>query len=36
MPVGVQIVGPRFGDAALLDVAALVAPVIDAALRQDA
>ncbi|SDB18245.1 amidase [Belnapia rosea] len=31
MPVGVQIVGPRFGDAALLDVAALVAPVIDAA-----
>jgi len=30
MPVGVQIVGPRFGDAALLDVAALVAPVIDA------
>ncbi|MCO6415503.1 amidase [Siccirubricoccus sp. KC 17139] len=29
MPVGVQIVGPRFGDAALLDVAALVAPVID-------
>ncbi|SDC29058.1 amidase [Belnapia rosea] len=31
MPVGVQIVGPRFGDAALLDVAALVASVIDAA-----
>ncbi|MFC7473018.1 amidase [Dankookia sp. GCM10030260] len=31
MPVGVQIVGPRFGDAALLDVAALVAPVIDPA-----
>ena len=30
MPVGVQIIGPRFGDAALLDVAALVAPVIDA------
>ncbi|MDB5371924.1 MAG: amidase family protein [Belnapia sp.] len=30
MPVGVQIVGPRFGDAALLDVAAVVAPVIDA------
>ena len=30
MPVGVQIVGPRFGDAALLEVAALVAPVIDA------
>jgi Asp-tRNA(Asn)/Glu-tRNA(Gln) amidotransferase A subunit family amidase len=30
LPVGVQIVGPRFGDAALLDVAALVAPVIDA------
>ncbi|PZW45806.1 Asp-tRNA(Asn)/Glu-tRNA(Gln) amidotransferase A subunit family amidase [Humitalea rosea] len=30
MPVGVQIVGPRFGDAALLDVAAAVAPVIDA------
>ncbi len=29
MPVGVQIVGPRFGDAALLDVAALVGPVID-------
>ena len=29
MPVGVQIIGPRFGDAALLDVAALVAPVID-------
>lgn len=29
MPVGVQIVGPRFGDAALLDVAELVAPVID-------
>ncbi|MFZ4410879.1 MAG: amidase [Paracraurococcus sp.] len=31
MPVGVQIIGPRFGDAALLDVAALVAPVIDPA-----
>ena len=30
MPVGVQIIGPRFGDAALLEVAALVAPVIDA------
>ncbi len=29
LPVGVQIIGPRFGDAALLDVAALVAPVID-------
>ena len=29
MPVGVQIVGPRFGDAALLEVAALVGPVID-------
>ncbi len=29
MPVGVQIVGPRFGDAALLDVAALIGPVID-------
>jgi len=31
MPVGVQIIGPRFGDAALLEVAALVAPVIDPA-----
>ncbi|NOG70269.1 amidase [Roseicella sp. DB1501] len=30
LPVGVQIVGPRFGDAALLEVAALVAPAIDA------
>lgn len=30
MPVGVQIVGPRMGDAALLDVAAAVAPVVDA------
>jgi Asp-tRNA(Asn)/Glu-tRNA(Gln) amidotransferase A subunit family amidase len=30
MPVGVQIVGPRFGDAALLDVAAVTAPIIDA------
>ncbi len=30
LPVGVQIIGPRLGDAALLDVAALVAPVIDA------
>jgi Asp-tRNA(Asn)/Glu-tRNA(Gln) amidotransferase A subunit family amidase len=29
LPVGVQIIGPRLGDAALLDVAALVAPVID-------
>ncbi len=29
MPVGVQIVGPRFGDAALLEVASLVAPVVD-------
>ncbi|WP_431285984.1 amidase [Humitalea sp. 24SJ18S-53] len=29
LPVGVQIIGQRFGDAALLDVAALVAPVID-------
>ncbi len=32
LPVGVQIIGPRLGDAALLDVAALVAPVIDPAL----
>lgn len=30
MPVGVQIVGPRYGDAALLAVAAAAAPVIDA------
>jgi Asp-tRNA(Asn)/Glu-tRNA(Gln) amidotransferase A subunit family amidase len=30
LPVGVQIVGPRFGDAALLEVAALIAPAIDA------
>ncbi len=29
MPVGVQIVGPRYGDAALLAVAAAVAPAID-------
>ncbi len=29
MPVGVQIVGPRYGDAALLAVAATVGPVID-------
>ena len=28
MPVGVQIVGPRFGDAALLDVAEAVSPII--------
>jgi Asp-tRNA(Asn)/Glu-tRNA(Gln) amidotransferase A subunit family amidase len=33
--VGVQIVGPRFGDAALLDVAALVAPVIDPGLASE-
>jgi len=32
MPVGVQIVGPRYGDAALLAVAAAVGPVIDPAL----
>jgi hypothetical protein len=31
----VQIVGPRFGDAALLDVAALVAPEIDPGLARD-
>ena len=31
LPVGVQIIGPRMGDAALLDVAAAVAPVVDAA-----
>ncbi|MBK1660040.1 amidase [Paracraurococcus ruber] len=30
MPVGVQIIGPRYGDAALLEVAALAAPVVDA------
>lgn len=30
VPVGVQIIGPRMGDAALLDVAAAVGPVIDA------
>lgn len=30
MPVGVQIVGPRYGDAALLAVAAAAAPAIDA------
>jgi Asp-tRNA(Asn)/Glu-tRNA(Gln) amidotransferase A subunit family amidase len=35
LPVGVQIVGPRFGDAALLDVAALVAPEIDPGLARD-
>jgi Asp-tRNA(Asn)/Glu-tRNA(Gln) amidotransferase A subunit family amidase len=29
MPVGVQIVGPRYGDAALLAVAGVVGPVID-------
>ena len=29
LPVGVQIVGPRMGDAALLDVAAAVAQVVD-------
>ncbi len=29
MPVGVQIVGPRYGDAALLAVAEAVAPVVD-------
>jgi Asp-tRNA(Asn)/Glu-tRNA(Gln) amidotransferase A subunit family amidase len=28
MPVGVQIIGPRFGDAALLDVAEIVAPIV--------
>ncbi|MBX9701374.1 MAG: amidase, partial [Acetobacteraceae bacterium] len=28
MPVGVQIVGPRYGDAALLAVAAAAGPVI--------
>jgi Asp-tRNA(Asn)/Glu-tRNA(Gln) amidotransferase A subunit family amidase len=28
MPVGVQIIGPRFGDAALLDVAEVVAPIV--------
>jgi Asp-tRNA(Asn)/Glu-tRNA(Gln) amidotransferase A subunit family amidase len=28
-PVGVQLVGPRFGDAALLEVAALAGPAID-------
>jgi len=27
-PVGVQVIGPRFGDAALLDVAALLAPAV--------
>jgi Asp-tRNA(Asn)/Glu-tRNA(Gln) amidotransferase A subunit family amidase len=32
MPVGVQIVGPRYGDAALLAVAAAAAPAIDPAL----
>ena len=30
LPVGVQIVGPRFGDARLLAIGAAVAPVIDA------
>ena len=30
MPVGVQIVGPRYGDAALLAVAQAIGPVIDA------
>ena len=30
VPVGVQIIGPRMGDAALLDVAAAVGPVVDA------
>lgn len=30
MPVGVQIVGPRYGDAGLLGVGAVVAPIIDA------
>jgi Asp-tRNA(Asn)/Glu-tRNA(Gln) amidotransferase A subunit family amidase len=29
LPVGVQIIGPRMGDAALLDVAAAVGPVVD-------
>jgi Asp-tRNA(Asn)/Glu-tRNA(Gln) amidotransferase A subunit family amidase len=27
-PVGVQVIGPRFGDAALLDLAAVLAPVV--------
>ena len=31
LPVGIQLVGPRFADARLLNVAAAVAPVIDVA-----
>ena len=27
-PVGVQVIGPRFGDAALLDIAARIAPIV--------
>ena len=30
LPVGIQLVGPRYSDARLLAVAAAVAPVIDA------
>ena len=30
LPVGIQIVGPRFGDGQLLSVAAAIAPAIDA------
>ena len=30
LPVGIQIVGPRFSDARLLAIGAAVAPVIDA------
>ncbi|MBE9607140.1 amidase [Acetobacteraceae bacterium H6797] len=33
LPVGVQIIGPRFGDAALLTVAGRAAPAIDPGLR---
>jgi len=36
LPVGVQIVGPRYSDARLLRIGAAVAPVIDAAAAQRA
>lgn len=36
LPVGVQLVGPRCGDAGLLKVATVVAPILDAAVDQTA
>ena len=34
LPVGIQIVGPRYSDARLLHIAAAIAPVIDVAAEQ--